>query len=218
MMQSNTSTTGAILDGLLPMELRADAGKLASISTDSDYSGSATRYMEQTDRARKIYSRMFFEPDFAHRSPSVLLLAQYYVSRRDWTQSALQLYTSAKNSRIPVKKLPFGAELIDELDRLNEIVNVITDRVTAEKRDLAGAWLKMRDNLRQEVKGLVERVTKAAGGKSGKQLPGNTAKASEGLFSQRVLSSEEVSVMLGNIAMTAESVAKSVEDLPAYHN
>jgi len=217
-MQSKPEIMGTILDGLLPQELRVDADRLLSISTDSDFIGSANRYREQLGRARQVYSRIFFEPDSAHRSPSDLMLAQYYVSKRDYVQSALQLYTSAKNSRIPIKKLPFGAELIEALKGLNEIVDVFTGKVMVEKKRDSEARQKMRDDLVKEANGLIKRVQKAAGVKSGTRLPENQGKASQGLSSQRILSADEISTMLGNIVMTAESVGKSADALLASRN
>lgn len=217
-MQSKTQIMGTILDGLLPQELKVNADKLLSISTAPAFTGSANRYREQLGRARQIYSRLFFEPDFAHRSPSELMLAQYYVSKRDLAQSALQLYTSAKNSRIPVKRLPFGAELIEELKSLSEIADVLSGRVMAEKQNRNEARQKMQDDLAKEAKGLIKRVREAAGVKNKTALPDNQGKASGGLASQRILSSDEVSAMLGNVAMTAEGIRQSAEALLASRN
>ena len=217
-MQSKTQIMGTILDGLLPQELRIDADKLLSLSTESAFTGSVNRYREQLSRARQIYSRLFFEPDFGHRSPSELMLAQYYVSKRDLAQSALQLYTSARNTRIPVKRLPFGAELIEELKNLNEIADVLTGRVIAEKQHKDEARTKMQGDLATEAKGLVKRVLEAAGAKSGTELPDNKGKASDGLSSQRILSSDDVRAMLGNVAMTAEGIRQSAEAVLASRN
>lgn len=206
------------MDSLLPQALRADPDKLSSMSTDPDFVGSANRFREELGRARQIYSRLFFEPDSAHRSPSELMLAQYFISKRDWAQSALQLYTSARNTRTSIKRLSFGPELIGELQSLNEIVDFLTERKTVEEQSSNAALLKMHDDLFKEANGLVQRVRKAAGVTHGAELPGDNVKASGGLTSQRILSADEVRLMLGNIVMTAESVAKSADSLVVQQN